>query len=176
MPATTRGRRTSRAHIRCHAPGRARPAAASLAGLTARRLRPLLAELIAAHLVVEHVPGRYLSHDLLRAYAAELAGAAERQAACHRVLDHYLHTAFAGAMLLDPQRNRRRWPRRNRVPHRSGCVPRLRRAPLPSLRRVLLRTWLRVASAAVKTRRCGRCFLELPISAFDGNSENCNDH
>jgi hypothetical protein len=33
-----------------------------------------------------------------------------------------------------------------------------------------------VASTAVKTRRCSRCFLELPISAFDGNSETCNDH
>jgi DNA-binding SARP family transcriptional activator/tetratricopeptide (TPR) repeat protein len=80
-------------------------AAASLAGVTARRLRPLLAELIAAHLVVEHVPGRFLSHDLLRAYAAELAGATERRAALGRVLDHYLHTAVAGALLLDPHRD-----------------------------------------------------------------------
>ena len=51
----------------------AAPAAASLAGLPLRRARPLLAELTRAHLLTEHTPGRYTFHDLLRAYAAELA-------------------------------------------------------------------------------------------------------
>jgi tetratricopeptide (TPR) repeat protein len=56
------------------------------------------------HLVVEHRPGRYALHDLLRAYARELAyahdGAADRQAATRRVLDHYLHSAHAADQWL----------------------------------------------------------------------------
>ena len=54
-------------------PDIAAPAAASLAGLPSGAARPLLAELTRAHLLTEHVPGRYAFHDLLRAYAAELA-------------------------------------------------------------------------------------------------------
>jgi DNA-binding SARP family transcriptional activator len=82
------------------------PAVASLGGLPPAGARRLLAELAEAHLLTEHVPGRYACHDLLRAYAAELAHAhdppADRQAALHRMLDHYLHTAQAAARLLDP--------------------------------------------------------------------------
>ncbi|MFK5687966.1 hypothetical protein ACI3GN_15500, partial [Lactiplantibacillus plantarum] len=48
-------------------------AAASLAGMSPREVRPLLAELTRAHLIEEQAPGRYAFHDLLRAYAAELA-------------------------------------------------------------------------------------------------------
>src|SRR5262249_8377734 len=48
-------------------------------------------------------------HDLVRAYATEVAQATDpadaRHAARHRMLDHYLHTARAAALLLDPQ-----WP------------------------------------------------------------------
>ncbi|MER5748658.1 NB-ARC domain-containing protein [Streptomyces sp. NPDC002088] len=47
------------------------PAAAALAGLPVRRVRPLLAELSGVHLVNESAPGRYAFHDLLRAHAAE---------------------------------------------------------------------------------------------------------
>lgn len=78
-------------------PDIALPAAASLAGLTVPHTRQLLSELIQAHLVDEHVPGRYSSHDLLRAYATELAEAVvslqQTRAALHRMFDHYLHTA-----------------------------------------------------------------------------------
>jgi hypothetical protein len=53
----------------------------------------LLAELTRVHLLAEHVPGRYALRDLLRAYARELAcaqdGESDRQAAVHRILDHY---------------------------------------------------------------------------------------
>ncbi|MEH1123171.1 AfsR/SARP family transcriptional regulator [Micromonospora sp. CPCC 206061] len=74
-------------------------AAASLAGLTAARTRRQLAELIAAHLIIEHTPGRYAFHDLVRVYAAELAGGVdtepERRAALERMLDYYLHSAHA---------------------------------------------------------------------------------
>jgi len=83
-------------------------AAASLAGLPAAAVRPLLTELTRANLVTEHTPGRYTFHDLLRAYAGELAGAdtdAERRAALGRVLDHYVHTAHMAARLLDPLRD-----------------------------------------------------------------------
>jgi DNA-binding SARP family transcriptional activator/tetratricopeptide (TPR) repeat protein len=79
-------------------------AAASLAGRPAAQVRPLLAELARAHLVTEHVPGRYALHDLLRAYAAELAHTpdadGDRRAATHRLLDHYLHTAHGADLLL----------------------------------------------------------------------------
>jgi tetratricopeptide (TPR) repeat protein len=58
---------------------------------------------------VERAPGRYSCHDLLRAYAAELVRAhdtdADRSAATHRMLDHYLHTAHAATDLLDPHRD-----------------------------------------------------------------------
>ncbi|GAA3744627.1 hypothetical protein GCM10022225_30350 [Plantactinospora mayteni] len=83
-------------------------AAASLAGTASTRARRLLDELTRAHLIAEHIPGRYAFHDLLRAYAAELADHAERDAerheAVHRMLDHYLHTAHGAALLLLPTR------------------------------------------------------------------------
>jgi DNA-binding SARP family transcriptional activator len=84
------------------------PAAASLAAHTQPQARRLLDELARAHLITEHAPGRYAFHDLLRAYAADKAGAcdsdADRDAAVGRVLDHYLHTAFRASMFLDPRR------------------------------------------------------------------------
>ncbi|MFF5213465.1 tetratricopeptide repeat protein, partial [Streptosporangium sp. NPDC000396] len=83
--------------------------AASLAGISLARVRPLLAELARAHLITEHAPGRYFLHDLMRAYAAELAHAQDlvpdRRAALHRLFDHYLHTAHAAASLLNPHRD-----------------------------------------------------------------------
>jgi DNA-binding SARP family transcriptional activator/tetratricopeptide (TPR) repeat protein len=84
------------------------PAAASLAALPIDQVRPLLAELCRAHLITEHLPGRYTLHDLLRGYAAEQAHShetgASRRTARHRVLDHYLHTGHAAARQLDPHR------------------------------------------------------------------------
>ena len=84
------------------------PAAASLAGARPGQADQALAELTRAHLLTEPAPGRYALHDLLRAYAAEQAAALEhadaRHAAIGRVLDHYLHTAHAAALLLSPSR------------------------------------------------------------------------
>jgi DNA-binding SARP family transcriptional activator/tetratricopeptide (TPR) repeat protein len=84
-------------------------AAASLAGVPPDKARPLLAELARAHLVAEPAPGRYAFHDLLRAYATELGQdadpAAARHDALHRMLDHYLHTACAATLLLNPHRD-----------------------------------------------------------------------
>jgi DNA-binding SARP family transcriptional activator/tetratricopeptide (TPR) repeat protein len=89
-------------------PDVSRPAAASLAGLPVPELRGPLAELCRAHLLTEPVPGRYACHDLLRAFAAELAEATDpavaRHAARHRLLDHYLHTANAAGQVIAPQR------------------------------------------------------------------------
>jgi tetratricopeptide (TPR) repeat protein len=53
--------------------------------------------------------GRFAYHDLLRAFASEEADASEgetdRRTAVHRMLDHYLHTAHAAALLLRPARD-----------------------------------------------------------------------
>ena len=85
------------------------PAAASLAGVPAAEVRPLLVELTRTHLLTEHAPGRYGFHDLLRTYAGELAGehdtGADRRAALRRLLDHYLHTAAAAAVKVNPERD-----------------------------------------------------------------------
>jgi len=58
-------------------------------------VRPLLAELADAHLVIEQPSERFALHDLFRAYATELAqsvdGFDERRRAVSRLLDHYVH-------------------------------------------------------------------------------------
>jgi tetratricopeptide (TPR) repeat protein len=84
------------------------PAAASLAGVRLDQAREALTELTRGHMLAEPSPGRYVFHDLLRAYAAEQAAAADddqaRYAAVGRMLDHYLHTAHTAALLLKPSR------------------------------------------------------------------------
>ena len=83
-------------------------AAASLAGHPRSAVRPLLAELTRASLLAEQTPDRYTFHDLLRAYAADLANTVDtddqRQAGIGRVLDHFLHTACAAERLMHPHR------------------------------------------------------------------------
>jgi tetratricopeptide (TPR) repeat protein len=83
-------------------------AAVGLAGVPGREVRRLLRDLADAHLLTEHRPGRFACHDLIRAYAEELAeeqdSAEERRAATHRMLDHYLRTADRAAHLVDPYR------------------------------------------------------------------------
>jgi tetratricopeptide (TPR) repeat protein len=60
-------------------------------------------------MLTEPAPGRFAFHDLLAAYAAELARArepaADRHGAIARLLDHYLHTAHAADRLLHPHRD-----------------------------------------------------------------------
>ncbi|NUT36316.1 MAG: tetratricopeptide repeat protein, partial [Hamadaea sp.] len=84
-------------------------AAASMACLPASRTRRLLGELTAAHLLTEHAADRYVFHDLLRAYAAELAveedSEEDREAARRRMLDHYLHSAHATDRWLPASRD-----------------------------------------------------------------------
>ncbi|MCW8103382.1 AfsR/SARP family transcriptional regulator [Streptomyces tauricus] len=84
------------------------PAAASLAARSLPHSRRLLGELMQTHLVDEAVAGRYASHDLLRAYATEMAQAVDPpqqvRAARSRMFDHYLHTAHAAAALTNRAR------------------------------------------------------------------------
>jgi len=84
------------------------PAAASLAATGAPEARRMLRELTRDCLITEHVPGRYTFHDVLRAYAAaqarELDSESDRAAATGRLLDHYLHTAYTAALMLNPSR------------------------------------------------------------------------
>ena len=85
------------------------PAAASLAGVSPGEAGRLLAELTGSHLLTEYAHGRFAFHDLMRAYAAELAAGQEdsrdRRAAVHRTLDFYLQTARAADRLLNPARD-----------------------------------------------------------------------
>jgi tetratricopeptide (TPR) repeat protein len=103
-------------------PDFAAPAAASLAGVPVREARSLVAELVRAQLLAEPSPGRYTFHDLLRAYASELATDGEpeahRHAALHRLLDHYLHTADAANRLVEPH-----GPRLDLAPPADGVTP-----------------------------------------------------
>ncbi|HEY6786540.1 MAG TPA: BTAD domain-containing putative transcriptional regulator [Trebonia sp.] len=84
------------------------PAAAALAAVPLAEASQILGELTRTSLLSEPAPGRLRAHDLLRAYAAELADRQdsddERQAARRRMLDHYLHTTYAAAMILYPTR------------------------------------------------------------------------
>ncbi|HEX3784449.1 MAG TPA: NB-ARC domain-containing protein, partial [Pseudonocardiaceae bacterium] len=84
-------------------------AAASLMGLPLRVTRALLRELDSASLWVESAPSRYACHDLLRLYGAELVqeqeDEAEQRAALHRLLDHYLHTAYRATQCLSGSRD-----------------------------------------------------------------------
>jgi DNA-binding SARP family transcriptional activator len=87
-------------------PDAAAPAATSLAGVPPSQARSALAELCAANLLTVAGPGRYAYHDLVRAYAIELAeshdSAADRGDAVRRVLDHYVHTAYPATLSIDP--------------------------------------------------------------------------
>jgi DNA-binding SARP family transcriptional activator/Tfp pilus assembly protein PilF len=86
------------------------PAVISLAGMPKEQVRHALAELTRAHLVSERIPGRFAFHDLLRAYATEVAYTHDpeeyRYAARYRVLDHYLHSAYRADEVLHRHRDR----------------------------------------------------------------------
>jgi DNA-binding SARP family transcriptional activator/tetratricopeptide (TPR) repeat protein len=80
-------------------------AAAALTGTNLQRAGRLLDQLARAHLIHPTGPGRCGMHDLLRAYARELAAAEnekERRAALTRLFDCYLHTAARAMDALFP--------------------------------------------------------------------------
>jgi len=97
-------------------------AAAALTGAGLDNGRRLLDRLARAHLIQLVTPGRYGMHDLLRAYAGQLAATQatdqERRAALTRLFDYYLHTAATAAAALYP----RETPRRGKVPQPGDPV------------------------------------------------------
>jgi DNA-binding SARP family transcriptional activator len=80
---------------------------ASLAGVAVPDARVALDELCTANLLTERAPGRFVMHDLLRTYAAELADRCDseqdRAAATDRVFNHYLNSVQAVDRLRYPQ-------------------------------------------------------------------------
>jgi DNA-binding SARP family transcriptional activator/Tfp pilus assembly protein PilF len=87
-------------------------AVAALSGTTLERARRALDVLVRAHLIQPAGPDRYSLHDLLRAYARELAanqdGEEQLRAALTRLFDHYLHTAAVAMDTLHPAERHRR--------------------------------------------------------------------
>jgi len=87
-------------------PDIAAAAVASLLERTPQQAQRLLTELTRANLLVEQTPGRYAFHDLLRAYASELADSEgpqdDRAEATQRMLDFYLHNAYRASQLIAP--------------------------------------------------------------------------
>jgi DNA-binding SARP family transcriptional activator/Tfp pilus assembly protein PilF len=81
-------------------------AVAALASISAARAGQMLDQLHRAYLVQSAGPGRYGQHDLLRAYARELASnydsPAQRRAAQARLIDYYLHAAGAAMDAVFP--------------------------------------------------------------------------
>jgi tetratricopeptide (TPR) repeat protein/DNA-binding SARP family transcriptional activator len=87
-------------------------AAAALTGTGPEHAGRVLDALIRAHLIQMTGPGRYGMHDLLRAYARELAvgheGENGQQLALTRLFDHYLHTAAVAMDTFYPAERQRR--------------------------------------------------------------------
>ncbi|MGC7098424.1 BTAD domain-containing putative transcriptional regulator [Amycolatopsis lurida] len=75
------------------------PAAAALAGDELAATRALLGELTGANLLESTAGGRYHFHDLLRAFAAR-QDEDHDDAASHRLIDYYLHTASVANGLI----------------------------------------------------------------------------
>ena len=98
-------------------------AAAALGNDTLTQARGALRALTRAHLTHPAGPSRYGMHDLLRAYARELAGAHNseeaRREALTRLFDHYLSTAATAMDILYPAERHRR----PRIPQPRTAVP-----------------------------------------------------
>ncbi|GAA3873467.1 BTAD domain-containing putative transcriptional regulator [Saccharothrix violaceirubra] len=127
------------------------PAAAALIGLSKADTRKILHALENHSLLDRHPRGRYAMHDLVRAYATADDHLTEpaRQAALDRVVDFYLHTAYAADRHLNPHRQQVTFD-----PPATGVHPH----PLPDLTAVL--DWLDVhhphllaAQSTAETRR-----------------------
>jgi tetratricopeptide (TPR) repeat protein len=83
--------------------------AATIAAVAGRPVGPELVRLARAHLVSELDNGRYTAHDLLRAYAYEVAreaGEPSPDEAARRLFDHYLRSAEHADRILTPHRTR----------------------------------------------------------------------
>ncbi|MEV6711491.1 BTAD domain-containing putative transcriptional regulator [Lentzea sp. NPDC051208] len=93
-------------------------ASAALAGARPAEVRWLLDELTRAHVLEQPAPGRFASHDLLRAFARDETTPEEAREALGRVLDHYLHTGFAAERQLSPH-----WPPIDLAPPQRDVHP-----------------------------------------------------
>ncbi|MEV0850130.1 BTAD domain-containing putative transcriptional regulator [Streptomyces sp. NPDC049954] len=97
-------------------------AAASLAGTGPGPAREHIAELVEHHFLVEHSPGRFTAHELLRTYARELSEALDGQRARadarRRMFEHYLYTADAATALIAPRHGGTTLP-----PHQADVRP-----------------------------------------------------
>ncbi|MGW4597827.1 AfsR/SARP family transcriptional regulator [Streptomyces sp. NPDC004457] len=93
-------------------------ALAGMAGITPREAVQAVGELVRARLLTVRARDRYRAHELVLAYAAELAAPYERDrpAVRSRMYDHYRQTAHAANLLLRP-----------------GPQPAAPAAPLPSV-------------------------------------------
>ena len=89
-----------------------RYALAAITGTTADQAQYVLDVLARAHLIQSAAAGRHAMHDLLRAYARELAsstdGEQEEHAALTRLLDHCLHTASVAIETIFPEERHKR--------------------------------------------------------------------
>jgi tetratricopeptide (TPR) repeat protein len=110
-------------------------AAAALAGTDLPTARARLHHLCRDHLLQQAAPGRYMFHDLVRAYATGRAGdedrPTDRRAALTRLFDYYLGAAAAAMDALHPAE--------------AGHRPRISRpgTPTPGLSDLdTARTWL----------------------------------
>ncbi|ALG14818.1 hypothetical protein AOZ06_15710 [Kibdelosporangium phytohabitans] len=79
--------------------------AAALGDISLPEADRLLEGLLDVHLLQQPSPGRYRMHDLLRAYAAQLAS---DESATVRLHDYYLHAAAVAMNLIAPQERHRR--------------------------------------------------------------------
>jgi DNA-binding SARP family transcriptional activator/tetratricopeptide (TPR) repeat protein len=87
-------------------------AAAALADIAPAQAEALLEDLLDAHMLLQHEPGRYTFHDLLREHARATASAQEtattRRDALTRLLDRYAQAAATAINLLYPYGDRYR--------------------------------------------------------------------
>jgi len=97
--------------------------AAALTSTSLNQASQVLDLLTRAHLIQAARPGRYAMHDLLRAYARELAGDEdekdERHAALTRLFDFYLHASAAAMDVLHTAER----DHRPRIPAATTPVP-----------------------------------------------------
>jgi tetratricopeptide (TPR) repeat protein len=81
-------------------------AAANLAGLSRDETQDLLDELARMRFLTEREPGRFVAHDLIRAYAMELRDQYdshdEQVEAIGRLLDYYMQSAYEANLLMRP--------------------------------------------------------------------------
>jgi tetratricopeptide (TPR) repeat protein len=98
-------------------------AAAALINTSVEQTAHILGQLARTHLIQRTEPGRYGMHDLLRAYARELAAASDGEHACRpaltRLFDFYLYAAATAMDTLYPSGSEAR----PRIPVPATPVP-----------------------------------------------------